>query len=114
MNHLTELSQIMIGELGRTTEIKLAWFKDSKLSGFILLKEKISKFVIYDQARVNVGSNWATLGSQATYKNRIWVFLQDVSDPTGNTIVLFLTILLKQILMVIYRVSHETWKLVNS
>ena len=37
-----------------------------------------------------------------TYKSRIWVFLHDVSDPTGNTIILFLTILLRQLWIVIY------------
>ena len=32
---LTDLPQILIGELGRTSRMFLVWFYDSKLSGFI-------------------------------------------------------------------------------
>ena len=32
MNSFTDLPQILIGQLGMTTGMFLAWFKDSKLS----------------------------------------------------------------------------------
>jgi len=53
MNPLTDLPQMCIGELGRTTEMFLVfrflvdWSK----------KGKTAKIVIYDQARVNSGFN---------------------------------------------------------
>ena len=57
--NLTDLPQIMIGELGNKGML-LPWFWDSKLS------ENIAKIVIYDQARVNGGNDykvpWATPG----------------------------------------------------
>ena len=36
MNPLTDLAQILIEELGKTSVMFLAWFKNSKLSGLTL------------------------------------------------------------------------------
>jgi len=33
VSHLTDVSQLLTGELGRTTEMFLAWFLEPKLSG---------------------------------------------------------------------------------
>ena len=52
---MTDLSQILIGELGRNTEMFLA--KIPSLVGQ-LLSEKKTKIVIYDKARVNGGTNY--------------------------------------------------------
>ena len=59
MNPLTDLPQILIGELGRTTGMFLACW-EFKFSGSIL-KGKTAKIVIYDQALVT-GVTLSTLG----------------------------------------------------
>ena len=38
-NPLTDLTQILIGELGRPTAMFLAWFLDSKMSGSTLIRK---------------------------------------------------------------------------
>ena len=48
MNPLTNLPQILIGELERTMKMFLAWFWDSWVGW--LLYGKIAKIVFYDQA----------------------------------------------------------------
>ena len=40
---LTDLTQILIGQLGRTTGVYLAWFKNSKLSGSTSKGETLGK-----------------------------------------------------------------------
>ena len=49
---MTDLPQILIGELGRTMGMFLAWVWMGRL-----LKGNIAKVVIYDQARVIGGNN---------------------------------------------------------
>ena len=42
MNLLTNLPQNLVGELCRTTEMFLAWFENSKLSGLTFIEKKLS------------------------------------------------------------------------
>ena len=49
-------------EVGTPKGMCLIWFWDSKLSGSTCVGKKKSKIVIYDQARVNGGSNYAYPG----------------------------------------------------
>ena len=55
-NLRTNLPQILIGELGRDSEMLLLGFEILSWVGR-LLSGKIAKIVIYDQVRVNCGSN---------------------------------------------------------
>ena len=48
---MTDLPQILIMELGRTTGMLIAWFLDFKLS-------KKAEIVIYDRAWVNGGNSY--------------------------------------------------------
>ena len=57
MNPRTDLPQILLGELEKTTGMFLTWFSDSKLSTSTFIK-KISKIVIEDQARIYGGSKY--------------------------------------------------------
>ena len=58
---MTDLPQILIGDLRRITGMFLAWFLDSKLSGSTFT---IAKIVIKHQARLNGGSNYEHPGQR--------------------------------------------------
>jgi len=64
---LTDLPQILIGELGRTKELFFANFCLISCVGQ-LLKGKKANTVIYDQARVNGGSNYEYPGQRCIFK----------------------------------------------
>ena len=83
---MTDLLNILIWELGRTTVMFLAWFWDSELSGPRLL----AKIVICDQARVSCGSNYVYPGQRWVLKlvlDIIIVFLFSIGpNDTGYSL----------------------------